>query len=169
MKRVVTAWEAIAQISLGYLPMMAANPSFKGVCDQEPFKLPEMQEHKSLTLLWRSFSRWGRDHVAFSFAYRGCQYFDYVYSLPSRVLFPDLLDQKLFTLHWRSFSRWGRVRFAFSFLYKGCQHFHYVYSLPNCDFITWLTAPNIIDAPLTLILPWAYPQYTIISSGGIYH
>jgi len=81
----------------------------------------------------------------------------------------NLLDQKLLTLTWRSFSRWVRERFAFSFPYKECQHFHYVYSLPDCVFITQLTAPTIVDAPLTLILPWADPQYTIISFGGIYH
>jgi len=84
-------------------------------------------------------------------------------------LLPDLQDQKSWTLRGRSFSRCGRERVVFFFPYKGCQNCYYVYSLPKCIFITRLTAPKIVDAPLTLILPWAYPQYIMISFGGKYH
>jgi len=39
-----------------------------------------MEGQQSLTLPWRSFSCWGREHFTFSFAYKGCEYFisDYV-------------------------------------------------------------------------------------------
>jgi len=84
-------------------------------------------------------------------------------------LLPDLQDQKSLTLCWHSFSRWGRERVAFFFPYKGCQNFYYVNSLPKCVVITWLTAPKIVDTPLTLILPWAYSQCIMISFGGKYH
>jgi len=65
---------------------MAANSLFIGVCDQERFRFPEMQDQASLTLSRRLFSRGGRERVAFSFAYEGCQYFNYVYSVPKPVL-----------------------------------------------------------------------------------
>ena len=95
MKRVVTAWEAVARITLAYLPIMAANSLFIGVCDQERFRLPEMQDQKSLTLRWRSFWRWGRERVSFSFAYKGRQRFDYVYSLPCPVFITRLTGPKI--------------------------------------------------------------------------
>jgi len=50
MKRVVIAWDAVARITIAYQPVMVANSSFIGVCDQEPFRLPQMQDLKSLTL-----------------------------------------------------------------------------------------------------------------------
>jgi len=84
-------------------------------------------------------------------------------------LLPDLHDQQSMTLQWRSFSRWGGERVAFFLPSKGCQNFYYVYSLPKCAFITRLTAPKIVDAPLMLILPWAHSQYIMISFGGKYH
>jgi len=95
MKPVVTDWEAVAWISLAHLHIMGANSSFIGVCNQEPFSLPEMQDQKSLTLRWRSFSSWGREHVACSFAYQGCQYCIYVYSLPSCVYITRLAGPKI--------------------------------------------------------------------------
>jgi len=39
--------------------------------------LTMMQGQQSLTLRWRSFSRWGRVHVAFSFSSKGSQYIVY--------------------------------------------------------------------------------------------
>jgi len=35
------------------------------------FELPDYRNLQSLMLCWRSFSRWGRECVAFSFAYKG--------------------------------------------------------------------------------------------------
>ena len=39
--------------------------------------LPNMQQPKLLTLRWRSFSEWGDDCGAVSFANKSCQYIDY--------------------------------------------------------------------------------------------
>ena len=36
-----------------------------------------MQGHQSLMLHWHWFSRWGREHVTFSFSYKGGQHFVY--------------------------------------------------------------------------------------------
>ena len=54
-----------------YLPIKAANSRYIDVCDHWPFRLPKMQDQQSLTLRWRSLSEWGRECVAFSFAYKG--------------------------------------------------------------------------------------------------
>jgi len=80
---------------------MAANSLFIGVCDQEPFRLPGMQDQISLMLCWRSFSWWGRERVAFSFAYKRYQYFHYVYSLPSRVFITRLTGPKIVDTHFQ--------------------------------------------------------------------
>jgi len=170
MTRVVTAWEAVGRISLAYLPIIAANSSFIDVCDQEPFWLPEMQDQQLLTLCWRSFFRWWQGACCYLFCLYTMPILQLcVFTTKSHFYYLTYWTKKSSTLCWHSFPRWGREHFAFSFSYSGCQHFHYVYSLPNCIFITRLTAPKIVDAPLTLILPWAYLQYTIISFGGIYH
>jgi len=39
--------------------------------------LPNMQQLKLLTLRYRSFSEWGDDRGAVSFANKSCQYIDY--------------------------------------------------------------------------------------------
>ena len=36
--------------------------------DQIASELPDLQDQKLLTLRWRSYSEWGREHVALSFA-----------------------------------------------------------------------------------------------------
>jgi len=41
-----------------------------------------MEGQQSLTLRWRSFSWWGREHSTFSLAYKGSQYFVYDYGQP---------------------------------------------------------------------------------------
>jgi len=50
---------------------------FMTVWNQSPHRLPTMQNQKLLMLHWGSFSRWGREHVRFSFSYKGGQYFIY--------------------------------------------------------------------------------------------
>jgi hypothetical protein len=61
---------------------------------------------KSLTLCWRSFSEWGCDHVAITFAHNCCQNDDYGY-LPQQSpwiiedAIPKIVDT-LLTLCWRS-------------------------------------------------------------------
>ena len=74
----------------------------------------------------------------------------------------NLQDQKLLTLHWHSISESGREGEARSFTYKASQYHIYEWSQLIAKQITNDTRPNIVDAPLTLILPWAYPQYVII-------
>jgi hypothetical protein len=50
MNQVVIVWEAVAGISLPYLPIKDANFWFIDVCDQAPLRLSRMQNTKSLTL-----------------------------------------------------------------------------------------------------------------------
>jgi len=82
---------------------------------------------------------------------------------------PDLQDQKMLTLRWRSISEWGRECEVRSFAYKASQYRIYEWSEPFAKQITNDARPKIVDAPLTLILPWAYPQYGMIYCGVIYH
>jgi len=44
------------------------------VCIQLPLRLLKMQDQKSLTRRWLSFSRWGRQRVSLVFDYKGGQY-----------------------------------------------------------------------------------------------
>jgi len=44
------------------------------VCIQFPFRLPKMQDEKSLTLSWLLFSAWGQEHISLVFGYKGGQY-----------------------------------------------------------------------------------------------
>ena len=63
--------------TLTILPTKAANTWIMGKCCSTALGLYKMQHPNSLTLGWRSFPEWGRDHVAFSFAHKGCQNVDY--------------------------------------------------------------------------------------------
>ena len=73
-------------MSLAYLPREAAKSSLIEVCNHAPLILPKMQDLKLLTLIGRSFSRWGRERVAFTFAYKGGQYLNYDYLQPMPAL-----------------------------------------------------------------------------------
>jgi len=85
------------------------------------------------------------------------------------VDWPDLQDQKSLTLRWRSISEWGKERQARSFAYRAGQYFIYEWSQPIAKQITNDAGPRIVDPPLTLILPWVFPQYVIIYFGIVYH
>jgi len=87
----------------------------------------------------------------------------------SEVSFPNTYDQKLLTLRWHSFSRWGREGIAVCFAYKGGQEFLCHWLQPIRGVMSQDAWPKIIDAPLTLILPWLYPQYAIIYSSTVHH
>ena len=63
-------------LSLVYLPIQVAISLFIDVCDQAPRRLLKIQAKKLLSVIQRSLSRWGSEHVAFAFAYIGSQYFD---------------------------------------------------------------------------------------------
>jgi len=82
------------------LPIQAANTSIVVKCRRTAIVLYKMQHTKSLTLCWRSFSDWGCDHVAFSFAHKGCQYVDHGKQLANSfpidlVTRPNIVDALL--------------------------------------------------------------------------
>ena len=77
MKWVVTVPEVMAGIFRTYPPIKAAIFLFMDACDQAPLILLKMQDPESLTLRWRSFSRWGRERFACLFCNKGGQYFVY--------------------------------------------------------------------------------------------
>jgi len=73
-------WRSVsgeATLTLTILRIMAANTSIMDKSCSTTLGLHKMQHPKSLTLCWRSFSEWGCDHVAVSFAHQGCQYVEY--------------------------------------------------------------------------------------------
>jgi len=76
------------------LPIKAANTSIMVKCRIIALGLYKMQHPKLLTLCWRSFSDWGWDHVAFSFAHQGCQYVDYRYQRANGIPMDLLIRPK---------------------------------------------------------------------------
>jgi len=71
-------------------------------------------------------------------------------------------DQESLTLRWCSFSWLGRDGITICFAYKGSQKFIYDWLQPIGGVISQDAWPKIVDALLTLILPWLYLQYAII-------
>jgi len=69
--------EAVAGPCLVYKPITASKTLIIDVCDHLPPRSPKIQDQESLSLCWHSFSRWDRESVAFSFAYKGGHYNDY--------------------------------------------------------------------------------------------
>jgi len=61
-------------VSLSLLHIKAAYTSFMNVCIQLPLRLPKVQDQKSLTRGWLSFSGWGRERFSLVFDYKGGQY-----------------------------------------------------------------------------------------------
>jgi len=66
--------DGAGSVSLRLLPIKEANTSFMTVCNRLPLRLPKMQYQQLLTLHWRSFPGWGREHVSPLFDYKGGQY-----------------------------------------------------------------------------------------------
>jgi len=63
------------------------------------------------------------------------------------------LPQKIsLTLRWRSVSEFGCYHSAVSFAYKGCESVEYELQRANHFPIKLLTYPEIIDAPLMLMV-----------------
>jgi len=87
----------------------------------------------------------------------------------SEVWLPRTHDQKSLTLRWRSFSWWGMQGIAVCFAYKCDQKLLCDWIQPIGGVISQDAWTKIVDAPLTLILPWLYPQYAIIHFGTIHH
>ena len=51
--------------------------------DQIASQLPDLQDQKSFTLCWRSYSGWGRERVAHSVAWNASQY--HIYEWPQQI------------------------------------------------------------------------------------
>jgi len=69
-------------LSLEYLPMKKADRFIMHHSDQVSYLFPDLQDQTLLMLCWRSFSEWVREHVTFSFAYKGGCYLNYEYLQP---------------------------------------------------------------------------------------
>jgi len=75
----IDTW-GVAALLQTLLPIKAANTLIMGKCHSTALGLCKIQHTKSLTLGWRSYSDWCRDHLAISFADNGCQYVDSGYT-----------------------------------------------------------------------------------------
>jgi hypothetical protein len=87
----------------------------------------------------------------------------------SEVWFPRMHDHKLLTLRWRSVLQWGREGIAICVAYKGSQNSLDDWLQPIRGVISQDAWSKIVDALLTLILPWLYPQYATIYFGTLHH
>ena len=61
-------------VSLNLLRIKAADTSFMNVYIQSPLRLPKVQDQKSSTRRWLSFSGWGREQLLLIIDYNGGQY-----------------------------------------------------------------------------------------------
>jgi len=57
-------------MSFSLLPVTAACTASMNICNQSPLRLTMKYGQKSLMLHWHIFSKYGRESVAFSFAYK---------------------------------------------------------------------------------------------------
>jgi len=80
----------------------------------------------------------------------------------------DLQIPKLETLCSCSFLKWGLELVAFSSAYKDGQYLISKWLQPFSTQITKDTSPKFDEALLTLIVPWVYLRYVIISFGLVY-
>jgi len=121
MKWVVIVREAVAGMSLAYLPREAANSSLIEVCNQAPLLLPKMRDLESLTLMWRSFSRWGKEGVSSALALKEANTSVMTSCNQWPLWLPRMQDLKLLTLRWRSFLGSGKECLTTYFEHKGGQ------------------------------------------------
>jgi len=73
---------------------MAAISLFMDACNQVPLILRKLHNQKSLTLWWQAFSRCGMEHFAFSFYYKGGQYFVHDVVQPIAPQITQIHDQQ---------------------------------------------------------------------------
>jgi len=64
----------VTEMSCTVLLEMAAITLYMNYCQDKPLRLGMMEDPKSLTLRWCSFSQWGREIVGFAFARKCRQY-----------------------------------------------------------------------------------------------
>jgi len=74
--------DGAGRVLQSFFPRKAAKNSYVSDCNLLAVWLPRTHDHKSLTLCWRSFSRWGRDGIAICLAYKGGQKFLYDWLQP---------------------------------------------------------------------------------------
>jgi hypothetical protein len=91
--------------------------------------------------------------------HQDCQVSDYL---------PDLKDQKSWTLCGHSVSDSGREHIDFAFANTASLYIIYASLRPISMQRNHDGKPNIVDAPLTFILPHAYLQYGTIHFGRVY-
>jgi len=82
MQSAATVPEAVMEISQASLLPKAAMTLRMNACDQAPIIVPKMQDEKSLTLHWCSFSSWGMEAITISFANQGGQWLVYALRQP---------------------------------------------------------------------------------------
>ena len=161
--------EGARSISRSVFPIQAANKLIITRNDHIASGIPNLQDQKSLMLRWSLCSWRGTDRVAICFPYKGSWYFDYQKEQqycywPTRLTRPKIVDALLMLNFRMGQGAWGSL-----FAYEASQYPIYEWSQPIAKQITNDARPTIVDAPLTLILPWAYPQFVIIYFGIIYH
>jgi len=148
MKWVVTVLEDVAGISGTYLPIKTAISLFMVACDQVPVMLPNMQNKKSLTLRWLSFSRWGTEHLSFFLLlYPRPILYLWICSTCNHARVAKIHDQQWLRLCWDSFSGCRKVHVSICYDHQGGQ------SIEN---IPWRTNVNYTRSTV------AYLNVTII-------
>jgi len=112
-------------MSLSLLPMKAANTLIIDNSKQIASQTTYLQDQKSLTLRWRSFSEWAVPMSLSLLPIKAADtsVMDNCEQIASQLT--NLHDQKSLTLHWCSFSEWGCYHVAVCFAYKGWQYIDY--------------------------------------------
>jgi hypothetical protein len=64
----------VSSVSLSLMLIQAGYTSFMNDCIQLPLRLPKMQDQKSLSHRWLSFSGWGRERSSLNFDHNSGQY-----------------------------------------------------------------------------------------------
>jgi hypothetical protein len=173
MKYVVTIWKAVVGIYHAYLPIEAAKSLFINAYDLVPLRLPKMQDHESLTLHWRSFLWWGREHAVISLAYNGgqCSIYDSLQPLPTQIpneAKPKIVDALLmpifmmgqhvccflFVLQMGPILHLWRPATIYNTDYQWCKTKHYWCSV-DAHFKV-LSSQNLLTAIIVFIIISAY-------------
>jgi len=152
------------------------------------FNLEKLSEHHIYTMTdescfdyqwWKAQDRW---HLIDACSHKGARsvlpsYFPIkaantlIIDMNNHIAFdlPNLQDQISLRLRSLSISEWGMERDARSIAFIPSQCRIHEWSQPIAKQTTNDATPKIVDSPLNLILPCAYPQYVIINFGVIYH
>jgi len=87
-------------VSLSVFPIKTANTFILNGRSQISTELPYLQDQKSLTLRWRSFSEWDSDRVAICFANKDCEHVGFALQWPIQysitlLMRPTIIDTPL--------------------------------------------------------------------------